>query len=332
MNKSYYYIIFWFISITVFSQDVHWTQWFMAPQLVNPAASGLKYHHLEAGAIYRNQWQNVPVGFNSIVLFGNTDLQKDKIKNITLGASLLHDVAGSSKFTSDQLNVSIGYKKYFLNQTLLISAAIQPNFRTSGFNTSALTFSSNYDGERYNAALNTGENFTSQRFSTIGLGSGITGYYTYKKTNFNFGYARSYDASRNSFALSTTKIKREQRQNITLGSDYQYNKRTQIKFDVAIYFIDQQKEWINALGIRHQPNLKKQEFIGAVLVYRNKDAISLSTNYEKNDWQGFIAYDFNVSKFKVATRYQGGFEIGVKYSYHWPEIIKRKYRQCVIYI
>ncbi len=314
------------------AQDVHWTQWYMAPQLVNPSAAGLKYHQMEAGAIYRNQWQNVPVGFNSIVLFGSTDIQANKIKNITLGTSLLHDVAGSSKFTSNQFNVSIGYKRQFLNKNLLVSIAVQPNFRTSGINTSLLTFGNNYDGEKYNSALNTGESFTNQRFNAFGLGSGITGIYTYRKMRVYAGYARSYDASRAAFALSEEKIKREQRQNLTFGSEYQYNKKTQFKMDVAIYFLDQQREWINAIGLKHQPNFKKQEFIGASIIYRNKDAISLSTQYEKNAWQGFIAYDFNISRFKAATRYQGGFEIGLKYIYHLPEMIKRKYRQCLIYL
>lgn len=314
------------------AQDVHWTQWFLAPQLVNPANAGLNDRQIEAGALYRNQWQNVPVGFNSIVLFANSDVQTKRIKNICLGASLLHDVAGSSKFTSDQFNISFGYKRYFLNKKILVSIALQPNFRTSGINTSALTFGNNYDGERYNAALNNGERFTNQRFNAFGLGSGITGIYTYKKMHFYFGYARAYDASRNSFALSDEKIKREQRQNLTLGSNYQFNKKTQLKIDAAVYFLDQQREWINAIGLKHQPNLRKAEFIGASIIYRNKDAVSFSTQYEKNGWQGFLAYDFNISKFKVATRYQGAIEIGLKYIYHLPEIVNRKYRQCVIYL
>lgn len=169
------------LNLGLSAQDVHWTQWFLAPQLVNPANAGLNDRQIEAGALYRNQWQNVPVGFNSIVLFANSDVQTKRIKNICLGASLLHDVAGSSKFTSDQFNISFGYKRYFLNKNILISIALQPNFRTSGINTSELTFGNNYDGERYNAALNSGERFTNQRFSAFGLGSGITGLYTYKK-------------------------------------------------------------------------------------------------------------------------------------------------------
>jgi type IX secretion system PorP/SprF family membrane protein len=320
------------LSLHLAAQDAHWTQWYYVPQSVNPAYSGIKEHTLEAGAIYRNQWQNVPVGFNTFMLFGNTDIQKEKIKNVTLGGTILHDIAGASKFTTDQVNFSIGYKKYFLEKNLLLSFAVQPNWKTAGFKTNDLTFGKNYNGERYDASLNNGETFLNQRSSSFSLNTGLVAIYRYEKFHFTLGYARFYDAGKNKNALSNLKIKAEQRQNITSGAQYEYSKKTKLKFDLALYFIDKQKEWINAYTITHQPNLKKSEFLSASIMHRNKDAVSLGVGYEKNEWQGFFAYDFNVSKFKVATRYQGAFEIGVKYTYQLPGIIKRKYRQCVIYI
>ncbi len=317
---------------SLIAQDIHWTQWFIVPQSVNPAYNGIKYHTLEAGAIYRNQWQNVPVGYNSVLLFGNTDLPKEKFKNITLGATVLHDFAGDSKFTTDQITISLGFKKTFLNDDLLISAAVQPAWKTSGFSTSQLTFGKNYDGERYNPALNNGETFLNQRSSTLAINSGITAVYNKEAYHFHLGYSRFYDAGKNKNALSNIKIKAEQRQNVMGGVSYDYSKKTKLKFDFALFFINKQKEWINAFGLVHQPNLRKHELFSTALIYRNKDAVSLHFGYEKNAWQTFFAYDFNVSKFKVATRYNGAFEIGAKYTFHYPEIIKRKFRQCVIYI
>jgi type IX secretion system PorP/SprF family membrane protein len=332
LKKHFFHLICLILIKGIIAQDIHWTQWFLVPQSVNPAYAGINYHALEAGAIYRNQWQNVPVGYNSILLFGNTDIQKDKIKNVTLGATLLHDFAGDSKFTTDQINLSLGYKKTFLNEKLLISASLQPSWKTSGFNTSLLTFGKNYDGEKYNPSLNNGEVFLNQRSSTFVINSGIAAIYNSDVYHFNFGYSRFYDAGKNKNALSNTKIKSEHRQNIMGGVIYDYSKKTKLKFDFALFFINKQKEWINAFSLVHQPNLKKQEFITGSIIYRNRDAISLGAAYEKNAWQTFFAYDFNVSRFKVATRYNGAFEIGAKYTFHYPEIIKRKFRQCVIYI
>jgi type IX secretion system PorP/SprF family membrane protein len=326
-----FFFLILFVSPFV-AQDVHLTQWFAAPQIVNPAFAGLKEKSLEAGLIYRNQWQNVPVGYNSMVLFASTDLPKDKWNGFCFGTTYTHDIAGASRYTTDQFNLSFGYKKFFLDKRLLTSLALQPNFKTIGFNTNDLLFGKNYDGEKYNAALNSGEVFVNQRSSVFSMNSGFSVRYSFNQYLFNVGYARYYDAGKTRNAFDNNLLKTSRRQNILLGLQYQASKQVTYQVQSAVYLINKQKEWISAIGLAYQPSLKKHEIISSNLIYRNKDAIAINFSYEKNQWQGFMAYDFNISEYSIATKYQGGFELGIKYLYHYPKIIQRKYKQCVIYL
>lgn len=109
------YALLPFLLITLFSraQDIHFTQYNLAPVALNPAYTGAFYGTFRVGAIYRTQWFNVD-GFNS---FKTPDIYIDApiIKGfrdnhwVGVGANLYQDEAGALELTFGSFLGSAAY-------------------------------------------------------------------------------------------------------------------------------------------------------------------------------------------------------------------------------
>jgi hypothetical protein len=311
---------------------MHWTNWYIAPYLVNPSYTELSNNELNTGILYRNQWQNVPAGFNTISAFAHSSIPKEKMKNFSLGTQLSYDVAGTSRFTNTQMSLSVGYKKTLLRDQLLISGALQPAWQFGSYDYNRLTFSKNYNGERFDASINSGENFINNTTNSFILNSGFYTALMLNELSIGIGYSRQYDAGIKKASLQSTTTQSEKRQNIITQIIYPYAKATTFQYNTALYFLNKQREWINTVSVRHQPDLKKPNYLLGGITYRHKDAVALNIGYEKKDWIYFMSYDFNISQFSLATRYQGGIELGLRYRFIYPERIQLKHKQCPIYL
>jgi hypothetical protein len=59
---------------------------------------------------------------------------------------------------------------------------------------------------------------------------------------------------------------------------------------------------------------KTENAIGIGGFYRSKDAIIAKLIFETGDWVFFGSYDINISGYRAATRYAGGFEVGIRFN------------------
>src|SRR6202012_57059 len=99
--------------LKVSAQDLHFSQFFNAPLLVNPANTGfLPEADYRLGANYRNQWSTImQVPYQTMSIFGDAQVFRNRIDNgwLGLGGVLLRDVAGSGSLTSTEAYGSIAY-------------------------------------------------------------------------------------------------------------------------------------------------------------------------------------------------------------------------------
>src|SRR3954464_1210538 len=86
------------------AQDLHFSQFFNAPLLTNPANTGfIPDADYRLGASYRNQWSAVmTVPYKTTSIFGDAQLFRDKLENgwLGLGGAILSDVAGRGSLRS----------------------------------------------------------------------------------------------------------------------------------------------------------------------------------------------------------------------------------------
>src|ERR1700751_3219703 len=89
------------------AQDLHFSQYFNAPLLTNPANTGFEPDaDWRAGINYRNQWAGVLNNpYKTMSAWGDAQLFNDRFENgwMGVGTVILKDVAGSGNLSSTKV-------------------------------------------------------------------------------------------------------------------------------------------------------------------------------------------------------------------------------------
>src|SRR5690349_12730859 len=79
-----------------YAQDIHFSQFFEAPLLRNPALAGIFTGDVRVQALYRDQWNSVTTAYRTASLNGEYKLHIGRSEDfLTLGMQMLYDRAGS---------------------------------------------------------------------------------------------------------------------------------------------------------------------------------------------------------------------------------------------
>lgn len=320
-----------------FSQDIHYSQYNATTQNLNPAQTGLFDGDWRFVGNYRTQWSAIPVPYKTFSLATDTRL-KTKLENDVPGVGLQinNDKSGDSKFTTTQVFVSGAYiKKLTKDSANFLSVALQPGITTKSFNVNALTFDNQYDGDQYNPAIASGENFSKTRITYLDMGAGLA--YLWRKnsrTKINFGVS--------GFHLNKPK------QSFFDNDDIRLDVKTVVsgigevpvsaKLDVLPSFLYQHQgkfheTLLGLFGKYYLNPVNGQETafsLGAF--YRLKDAFIVAANMDYRSFNVGISYDVNTSKLREATNRRGGFEISVIYIFKKYVPFVAKKRVCPIYM
>ncbi|HEY0030354.1 MAG TPA: PorP/SprF family type IX secretion system membrane protein [Bacteroidia bacterium] len=321
----------------VCAQDIHYSQFNASPQNLNPAQAGLFDGDWRFVGNFRSQWSVIPVPYRTFSLATDTRL-KTKLENDVPAAGLIinTDKAGDSKFTTTQVLLSGAYiKKLGKDSTNFLSLGIQPGITSKSFNVAALTFDNQYDGDSYDASLNSGENFPKTRMTYFDLGGGLA--YLWRKnarTQINVGVS----------ALHLNKPK----QSFFNNDDIRLDMKTCVsaigqvpvsaQLDVLPTFMYQRqgKFQETVFGLFGKYHLKPVDGMTTAVslggFYRMKDAFILVANMDYRNFNVGISYDVNTSKLTEATNRRGGFEISVIYIFKKVAPFVAKKRVCPIYM
>lgn len=329
-------LILFFLPTTLFSQDIHYSQFNSSPQNLNPAQTGIFNGDWRFVGNYRSQWSAIPVPYKTFSIASDTRL-KTNFKNDVPAAGLIinTDRSGDSRFTTAQLFISAAYiKKLNADSTHFLSFGIQPGISTKKFDLNKLSFDSQFDGDQYNPSLSSGEYFNKTQITYFDMGAGLV--YLWKKnerTQLNIGTSLFHITQpKQSFFNNETKLDVK----TTVSAIVQFPIATQL--DVLPSFLYQRQGRYNEI------------VLGAFLKYYLKPingyptAISLGAFYRYNDaffmvanmnYQNFIfgaSYDANTSKLLEATNRRGGFELSVIYIFKKLVPFVAKKRVCPIYM
>ena len=111
-----------------YSQDIHFSQFFQAPLLVNPSLTGVFNGDQRAIIQHRNQWADfAPYKTYSLSLDGGLFKKKMKDKYIGAGLYIFQDNAGQNNLKTTQVHLSIS-SIITINKQQDISAGIQGGF------------------------------------------------------------------------------------------------------------------------------------------------------------------------------------------------------------
>lgn len=333
MKKIYYLLGFLVLGGigTVEAQDIHFSQILETPLFFSPANTGFFGGYFRATANYRNQWGAMGNPYQTIGVSMDGGLFKSKRRKafLGLGFTLYNDQAGAAKIskTNALLNIS-GVVK--LSKHSVMSVGLCGGADATNANYNALTYGSQFDGNVIDPTKVSGEESRYRQYTTTDLGAGIAYEYGKVKTDQDHDDVTSVKASLGVFHLN------QPNQEYWAGSTYRLPMRwdalvsvrhdfEDTKFSIlpAIMFEQQDKAWEYVAGtyVKYRTKVgtkvtgqKTENGLGAGLFYRGKDAFIYKLIYEMGDYAIGISYDMNVSGYRTASKYVGGFEVCLRYN------------------
>jgi type IX secretion system PorP/SprF family membrane protein len=139
-------------------QDLHFSQWFNAPLLTNPANTGfIPDADYRLGANYRDQWSAIMAApYRTMSIWGDAQVFRNRIENgwMGLGGVILRDDAGSSTLTSTSVYGSVAYHQ-MVGYASLITVGFNAGWVNKRINTSNLKFPDQFDGKFFDNTLPT---------------------------------------------------------------------------------------------------------------------------------------------------------------------------------
>ena len=156
------------------AQDLHFSQYYNAPLLVNPANTGFNPDYdFRLGGNYRTQWATVGNPYKTMNLWGDTKLFTNRFEDgwVGMGLSILKDAAGAGSLTATSGYATIAYHQ-LLGYNSLLSGGFGLGYVTKRIDASKLTFDDQWNGRFFDAKIPSNEPFTTNQASYLDLQMG----------------------------------------------------------------------------------------------------------------------------------------------------------------
>ena len=149
-------------SFTAIGQSMHFTQYYNAPLLLNPANTALlPGDDFRFGMNYRNQWAAVPVPYNTFSAYADCKIGGNRENTnhnnwLGIGLAFFNDKAGDGNLSLTQVQGSLAYHLQ-LSQFTMVSFGLSGATVQRSVNYDNLTFDTQWDGYTFNTHLANGE-------------------------------------------------------------------------------------------------------------------------------------------------------------------------------
>lgn len=317
------------------AQDIHFSQVLETPLFLSPGNTGFFDGYFRASANYRNQWAAMNNAFQTYALALDGGVFKSKRRKafMGIGFTFFTDAAGDAKIrsTSAMLNVS-GVLK--ISRRSALSLGLSGGAVGTTANYSNLTYASQFNGNTIDPTLSPNEPNDYRPFTTTDIAAGLSYEFGKAISDQDYDDVRSFRLSIGGYHLNRPT------QNLSAGSSYRmpiryaysFTSRVDLedtKFTITPTFILQTQakslEWITGTYIKYraksgtkQTGARIQNSIGFGMYYRAtktlSDALIPKLLYEVGDFAVGVSYDVNISDYRRASRYMGGFEVSLRYN------------------
>ncbi|GAB4449622.1 MAG: hypothetical protein OHK0036_06840 [Bacteroidia bacterium] len=313
------------------SQDIHFSQIQESPLFISPAYTGFFNGYFRAIVNYRMQWSAMGSPFKTMALQTDGGFFKNKKRNAFLGGGLTvyNDAAGSANYSILSIGINVsGIIK--LSKQSAFSLGLYGGPVSNNANYPKLIFSQQFDGEKFDENLPSGEYYSFRKFTYTDVGAGLAYEFSKKKISEERDYVTAIKFGVGAYHINAPK------QSFTTASDYRLPARFTFHatglFDISgtplsimpniLYQIQSSAREFN-LGTHALYRFKNgtkitgeknESKVGLGLYYRNKDAFVAQLLFDMGPFAITLAYDYNVSNYKIATKGTGGYEVSIRYN------------------
>ena len=307
-----------------YAQDIHFSQFYSTPLLLNPGATGAFDGKFRSGIHFRNQWSSLGSPYQTYSASAEMALLKKKEKGNSLGVGLMMfgDKAGNAALKRTQFNFSLSYNAK-LNDQHNLALGLQGGYAQRSIDNNVLQWGSQYNGTSYDPD-NIPPPYMSEfsNVSYIDLSSGLL-------WNYQISNMAEVSAGAAMFHLNTPQQSlldngddKLDRKIIIHGQGRIAKRRSDIAYFPNFMFARQGSMMeINAGAMVRYMLKESSKYTGFIKGnafyiggnYRFKDAVIIAAALEIADWKLGLSYDINISGLRKATLGRGGFEISLVY-------------------
>jgi type IX secretion system PorP/SprF family membrane protein len=320
MGKKFIYSIVLIMiagSQIALAQDLHFSQYFNSPLLVNPANTGfIPDGDYRLGINYRNQWASVIRNpYKTMSAFGDVQLFGNRLENgwVGIGGALLKDMAGSGNLTSTRAFGSVAYHQA-LGLGSLISAGFNVGYTNKRVDFTKLTFDNQWNGKFFDFSAPSGENFITNQINYFSLQAGLNyAYYPNENTYLNVGLSASnINRPRESFFSSeNVETRIDRRYTLFLNGSFRASDAWIVNPNVYISRMSTANEFV--AGVNAQRDLSgdgnTQLILGAY--YRVKDAVIPIVGFQQSGYKLTFSYDATASSLSKYNATRGAYELSI---------------------
>ncbi len=298
------------------AQDIHYSQFYQAPLLLNPALTGHMPGKFRVNAMYRRQWASIsnrPVYETPSVAFDMNILRRDgKPNSLGLGLSLMNDRSSGGVLKTLNLMLSAAYHlDLSRNSKTYLSIGLQGGLMNKRLDVDEILFASQFNGEELDPMMASGEVFDKNSIynGDFRLGLAFAAFPT-TKTRFKIG-AGLYHLTQPSetFINETNKLPLR----FVLHGDARFKLGSAVALEPKILYQNQAKasELVGGLllDLLIAPSAKASFYLGGE--YRLSDAGIAVVGLRIADWDVGFSYDFNVSDLQTASSGRGAIEFSL---------------------
>jgi len=322
-------VIFSFITLSSWTQDIHFSQYYQSPFNLNPALTGQFDGAFRFVANQRTQWRSVTTPYSTFGLsadaraldlpdgFLNKRDGNDVSTTVNTGVSFYHDKAGDSRLRSSIINLALSKDILIGNDnSQRIVPGMMIGLTSMRIDYSDLTYDNQWNGQVFDPGINPQETYARSSRGYFNLNIGL-GYFK------SISKREQITAGISMFNLTRPKqsffddgyVKLDTRLNI--HGQYRFHVAEQWLAEPMTIFASQgtYKEYIIG-GLGHYV-LKDEAWVYRTIYFgvfgRVRDAGYVVAGMQYDAWNVGISYDINTSNLRPASNGRGGFELSAVY-------------------
>jgi type IX secretion system PorP/SprF family membrane protein len=316
------------------AQDPQFSQFNANPLFLNPALTGFFDGDYRIIANYRSQWGSFTNTYRTAAASAELSLFKAQLKddNFAVGLHFYNDAAGTAAFGTNQLTLSLGYRKQ-LGRKVKHTLGIGGQFNLIGqrIDTEELIFDNQYNGIEVDPDLLSGENVAGgtglKPDASIGLLYQIM---PNKYVNVYMGAAYAHILQPKISLLSNANYSLEPKYTFHAGGSFQATRS--MYFLPSVMYAQQGPSRLANFGTYLQFIMEYRDdgdvafAIGAWGRISNTtpDAVIVGARLDFVRFMIGLSYDVNVSKLNTVSNSRGAYEISLIYSGLFTTVGKRR--------
>ena len=307
--------------MSLHSQDIHFSQFYNSPLVLNPALTGVSRGDIRLTGIYRSQWRSANAPYKTIHAAADKKFYSIAHETwwLNAGISMFYDRAGDANVSTSNIALSGSYTK-MLDKENFLSFGISAGLGQRMFEIQNLTFDNQWNGDVFDPNRGTSENFSDGNiiYPDFGVGLNYRGQKSKTRSKIDLGAGVYHFNRPNQSYQSSDKSQLASRLSMYFLPTIQVNEKLDIVGQAAAQIQGNYLETIAGAAGRLYLSTKKSQEIAVQLGFEYRfnakgDAFAPTVEVHYHDWMVGLSWDLNVSDFSVATNRNGGPEIALRY-------------------